>query len=204
VPDLNAILAWLTELRPAALLSAMSALAALENVFPPIPADVLVAFGGFISARAGRSPWPAFFVIWAGNMAGAFFTYSLGRRFGSEWIARRLHLGDGKANARLAGLYERYGVAALFVSRFLPGIRSIVPPIAGAMKIPAAGTMTSIALASALWYGLITWLTFKAGGNWETLLASVGRLSKWSGAIAGVLVIVGVGIWFLRRRRQRT
>ena len=203
MPDLDAILVWLTELRPAALLSAMAALAALENIFPPIPADVLVAFGAFIAARAGRSPWPAFFVIWAGNMAGAFFTFSLGRRFGSEWIARRLHLGDGSANTRLMALYERYGVAALFVSRFLPGVRSIVPPMAGAMKIPLAGTMMAIALASALWYGLITWLTFKAGGNWETLLASVGRLSKWSGAIAGALVIGGLGVWLLRRRRQR-
>ncbi len=181
----------------------MSLLAAMENIFPPIPADVLVAFGGFISARAGRSPIPAFLAIWGGNVAGAMFTYWLGRRFGGDWTEKKLRLGDGAANARLMGLYQRYGVAAFFVSRFLPGVRSVVPPIAGAIKVPPLSVLVAISLASAVWYGLITWLTFTAGGNWNALLQSVGRLSRWSGAIAGVIVLVAAGGWLYVRRRRR-
>lgn len=180
----------------------MTALAAIENVFPPIPADVLVAFGGFIAAKAGRSPWPTFLAIWSGNVAGAMFTYWLARRFGSEWTERRLRLGDGAANARLMGLYQRYGVAAFFVSRFLPGIRAIVPPLAGALKIPALSTCIAIGLASAVWYGGITWLTYAAGDNWSDVVAAVGQMGKWSGAAAGLLAIIAAAGWLLYRRRR--
>lgn len=182
----------------------MSLLAAVENIFPPIPADVLVAFGGFIAARAGRSPIPTFLAIWGGNVLGAMFTYWLGRRFGGEWTEKKLRLGDGAANARLMGLYQRYGVAAFFVSRFLPGVRSVVPPIAGAIKVPPLSVLVAIAFASGLWYGLITWLAYAAGGNWTSLLESVGRLGRWSGAIAGLLVILAAGGWLVVRRRRRT
>ncbi len=150
MPNLDALLAWLTELRPAALLSTMSLLAAVENIFPPIPADVLVAFGGFISARAGRSPIPAFLAIWGGNVVGAMFTYWLGRRFGGDWTERRLHLGNGAAHCKVMGLYARFGVAAFFVSSFLPGVRSLVPPRAGSLKIPPLPLLGPIPPASSL------------------------------------------------------
>lgn len=203
MPDLAAVLEWLTELQSVALLSAMALLAAVENVFPPIPADVLVAFGGFIAARAGRSPWPAFLAVWGGNVAGAFLMFWLGRRYGSSWIERRFRFAGGQdGRARLLALHARYGVAAFFISRFLPGVRSIVPPIAGALGIPAAGTMVAVSLASALWYGLVTWFAFSAGGNWEQLVATIGRMGKWSGAVAGAVAGAALLAWWLRRRRK--
>ena len=62
---MESLVGWLTELPPAALLGAMTILAALENVFPPIPADVLIALGAFIAARNDASPIPAFVAVLA-------------------------------------------------------------------------------------------------------------------------------------------
>ena len=196
---------WLTALSPAVLLATMALLAAVENIFPPIPADVLVAFGGFLAARAQGSPWPTFLAIWLGNVGGAVLMYAVGRRLGSQWIRRRFHLHEGsKGERNLIAWHAKYGTAAFFVSRFLPGVRSIVPPMAGAMRIPLFGMLVAISLASGIWYGLITYLAFSAGRNWEVLSERVGALGRWSAVIAIIAVVVGAGTWWVRRRRVST
>ncbi len=204
------MLEWLAALPPVMLLATMALLAAVENVFPPIPADVLVAFGGFLAARAHGSPWPSFLAIWIGNVGGALVMYGLGRRLGSSWIRRRLHLHDGSlAEQRFVAWYQRWGVIALFVSRFVPGVRSIVPPMGGALRIPLPGLALSMALASGIWYGCITYLAFSAGNNWDALSRRVGGLGLRTGLVAlGVVVtlIAGllVGVLVRRHRARRT
>jgi len=201
VLQLQALLDWLSALHPAALLAAMAALAAVENIFPPIPADVLVAFGGFLAARNQSSPWPAFLAVWLGNVAGALAMYAAGRRLGRAWIAKRFHVAPGGRNeARLAAWHARYGPFAFFVTRFLPGVRALVPPMSGALHFPLPGLSIAIAGASAIWYGGITWLAFTAGNNWELLVRQVGRLGRWSGVAAAILVIAAAGAWWLARR----
>ena len=199
----NALLQWLSALPEAALLPAMALAAALENIFPPFPADVVVALGGILAARGGISPWPAFLAVWAGNVAGAMLMFALGRRFGAEWIARKFHLAtSGAADRRFEGWYKRAGVAGLFLSRFIPGVRAIVPPVAGAMKLPIVSTMLAVATASAIWYGGITWLAFRAGANWELVMRTVTRYGRWAALGAGVLILIGGAAWFVRRRRS--
>jgi membrane protein DedA with SNARE-associated domain len=201
---MNAALAWLTSLPPGALLSAMAVLAAIENIFPPIPADAIVALGGFLAARKGASPWPAFLVVWGGNMAGVVLMYFLGRRYGTAVIERRYKLDrSGTADARVLHWHQRYGTLAFFLSRFVPGVRAVVPPVAGALRIPFPGAMVAIAAASGLWYGAITWVAFRAGNNWEALLATIGRLGGWTAAGAAGLLLALVGVWYFRRRHRR-
>ncbi len=201
---MNAALAWLTSLPPGALLSAMAVLAAIENIFPPIPADAIVALGGFLAARKGASPWPAFLVVWGGNMAGVVLMYFLGRRYGTAALERRYKLDrSGTADARVLHWHQRYGTLAFFLSRFVPGVRAVVPPEAGALRIPFPGAMVAIAAASGLWYGAITWVAFRAGNNWEALLATIGRLGGWTAAGAAGLLLALVGVWYFRRRRRR-
>ncbi len=192
----------LAALPPGALLGAMALLAAVENVFPPIPADVLVAFGGFLAARQHVSPWPAFLCVWFGNIAGAIAMYLIGRRYGAEWTERKFHLGKaGGGDQRLLGWYQRYGTPALFVSRFVPGVRSVVPPVAGALRIPLARVALAITAASGLWYGTINYLAFSAGSNWESLARTVGTMGRWTAIVASaVLLIVVLVLWWRRRR----
>ncbi|MBK6488075.1 MAG: DedA family protein [Gemmatimonadetes bacterium] len=199
---LEALLDWLAALPPAALLPAMAVLAAVENIFPPIPADLLVAFGGFLAARNHGTPIPAFLAVWLGSVTGALFMFAVGRRMGREWIARRFHLAPGGANEkRLTDWYVRFGTLGLFISRFLPAFRALVPPMAGALRLSLPRVAVAISLASGLWYGLITWLAFSAGSNWETLASKVARLGVWSGVIALIVVVAAVLAWWWRRRR---
>ena len=199
--SLDAALAWLTTLPPGALLALMAVLAAVENIFPPIPADVLVAFGSFLAARSAQPPWPAFLAVWGGNLFGAWLMYLMGRRFGAERIERRYHLDRaGGADARILDWHRRYGTAAFFLTRFIPGLRAVVPPVAGALRIPPLGVMGAMGLASGIWYGVITWLAFRAGTNWESLRGGIARVGSWSAGLALAVVVVVGALWWYRRR----
>ena len=199
----QAIFDWLLTLPQSTLLPVMALLAAAENVFPPIPADVLIALGAFIAARSDASPIPAFLTVLFGNVAGAMAMYAAGRRFGADWTEKRFRLKHkDTADDKLTQLYERYGLFALAIGRFVPGVRAIVAPFAGALRASFFGTMAAITLASGTWYGLVTWLAFRAGSNWEDLLKTVGRAGKWTALIAAVL-IAGVGIAWYRHRQKK-
>src|SRR5688572_13046375 len=200
--DVAGLLAWLESLPQAAVLSCMGVLAAVENLFPPIPADVLVAFGAFLAARAEASAWPACLVVWSGNIAGAIFVYFIGRRYSSALVERRLHIAKtGEHDARLLAWYGRYGIAAFFLCRFVPGLRAVVPPVAGALRVPFAAVTLAMALASALWYGLITIAAFKAGQNFEDVLKLVARYGRWAAIGAAAVLLVAVLILWRSRRR---
>ncbi|MGQ0648825.1 MAG: DedA family protein [Gemmatimonadaceae bacterium] len=203
MPTLESALAWLASLPQGALLAAMALLAGIENIFPPIPADVMVAFGSFVAARSGNPAWPVFLAVWGGNMLGVAVMFFLGRRLGKAWIARRYHLeGRGRADARILRLHEKYGTFAFFISRFVPGVRAVVPPVAGALHIPFTGAMLAMSAASALWYGAITVLAFRAGNNWERLRDMVARLGWWTAGVALALgLAIAFAIWWRRRSR---
>jgi membrane protein DedA with SNARE-associated domain len=197
------MLQWMTSLPPALLYLALAAVAALENFFPPVPADVVVAFGAFLAARAGRSSIPVVIAVLIGNVGGAFAMFALGRRFGTDWIRRRFRLKGEGSEVRFRRLYARWGVPALFVSRFLPGVRAVVPPLAGALRVPTPGALLAIASASMLWYGAITVLAYRTGSGWEQLSASLQRLGRGAAIGASVVALIGVAaFWYYRRRRR--
>ena len=197
---MTALLEWLSSLPTWALYSSLALIAAAENVFPPIPADTVVGVGSFLAARGSGSLIVAATSIWAGNLLGAVGMYFVGRRYGSAALMKRM--GGADAEARVAKMYSSYGVWALFVSRFLPGVRAVVPPVAGALKIPLAKVLPAMAVASALWYGAIAWLGFRFGQNLEELQRLIGSATRTSGLVAIAIVVVAFGvIWWRRRSR---
>ena len=144
-------LGWLTGLPPLALYLALAAAAAVENIFPPLPADTIVAFGAFLAARGDATPAGTFLATWIGNVGGAMLVYSAARWFGAEWFEHRLkRFGGAAREEKLTAMYQERGLIALFLSRFLPGVRALVPPLAGALRVPAPRVATVIAIASAI------------------------------------------------------
>lgn len=199
---LEGVIQWLTNLPPQTLYVAILFLSAFENVFPPFPSDGVIAFGSFLVARAHGSLWNVFLLGLAGNVAGAALTYFIGRRYGSSALMHRLEKFAGPtAEARLQKLYARYGVGALFVSRFLPGVRAIVPPFAGAMRLPALPVMGAITAASGVWFGLITFLAFRAGDDWDMLKKHLARSGTVVAVVAVSLVVIALLVWWMRRMR---
>jgi membrane protein DedA with SNARE-associated domain len=199
------LLEWLGDLPLGTLYVAIAGLSAFENFFPPFPSDAVIAFGSFLAARAQGSPLVVLLVGWFGNVAGATVTYILGRRYGGKAFLRRIEKYAGPtAEDRIRDLYKKYGFVGLFVSRFLPGVRAIVPPFAGAIKLPAGRVVLSIASASAVWFGLITFLAFRAGDNWDLLQRYLVRSGKVAGGIAIGIVVLAVAAWHWKRRGSRS
>ena len=201
--NLQSIFDWLLTLPPSTLLPVMGLLAAAENVFPPIPADALIALGAFIAARNNASPIPAFLTVLLGNVAGAMAMYAVGRRYGADWTEKRFRLKHKEsAESALSSWYARYGLLSLAIGRFIPGVRAVVAPFAGALRASIVGTVAAITLASGTWYGLVTWIAFRAGSNWDDLVRNVGRMGKWSAVVALGLVAALAFTWYRHRKAR--
>jgi membrane protein DedA with SNARE-associated domain len=158
------LLDWLGALPGPLLYLAIAVAAFAENVFPPLPADTAIALGAFVAARGDASAIGAWGATMIGNLGGALLMYLLGRRLGAPWLARKLPiLGGPEAAERVRRQYARHGLWALSVSRFIPAVRAVVPPLAGALGVGLGRAMLAMSLASALWYGLITWFAFTLG-----------------------------------------
>lgn len=199
---IDRLLKWMTELPEALVYLVMGALAYLENVFPPVPADVVALFGGFLAGQGAVNPWVAFLVVWGCNVAGALTMYAVGRRYGTGFFGTRLGralLKPGQVQ-KLSGFYQRRGLVVILVSRFLPMFRAVVPIFAGTSGLGFWRTALPIALASGAWYGIIVYLGATAGQNWETIRASVESSGRWL-AIAAAVLALGVGWWWWRSRR---
>ena len=200
---MTGILDWLESLPIAALYVALGVIAAIENIFPPVPADTVVAFGSFLAARGHGTALGAFLSTWLGNVAGAMFMYAVGRHFGADWLDARLARGRSGADmqARLERMYGKYGLLAIFMSRFIPGIRAIVPPFAGALRVPPGRAAVMIALASAIWYGAVTLVAYRLGANWEQATTRLAGYQRTIVIAAALLAALALAAWLVRRRR---
>lgn len=178
-------------------------LAAVENVFPPVPADSAVALGAFLAGRGTLNPWAVFLVTWVANVGSAAGVYAVGRRYGRAFFQGGLgrRLVPPQVLDHIAALYQRHGTWGIFVSRLLPVWRAVVPPFAGVTGVGAARTLIPVAVASALWYGAITLLVATLGSNLDVVLAALGRVNRLLGALA-VVLLVGV-TWYVARRLKR-
>jgi membrane protein DedA with SNARE-associated domain len=182
----------------------LMALSALENVFPPVPADTAVALGAFLARRGEISVVPLVVLCWAANFLAAAGTYVLGRRHGRAFFrdgwGRRLM--PPEALAALEEAYGRWGTAGIFLSRFLPGLRAAVPPFAGVAGLSPARALVPAAAASAIWYAFLGFAGYALAGSWESVRALVTHTNRALGLVA-ILVAVAVVLWLWRRSRRR-
>lgn len=203
--NIEAIIDSLSHLPLGVLYLCIAGISAIENIFPPFPADAVVAFGSFLAARGTGSPVTTFFCAWIGNIVGAAFMYYIGRRYGSGPFLQRLERWVGKnAEERFMKLYGKYGLPALFVSRFLPAVRSLVPPLAGAMKLPPLPVALAVASASGMWFAFITWISFRAGSDWDVLYAKIVHSSKIIGSGFSALIVLVAIFLYIRYRRKKS
>lgn len=189
---------------PAAVYAVLALLAAIENVLPPVPSDAAVALGAFLTHRGLTTPVGVFVVTWLANLAGAAGVYFVARRYGRRLFATRTgrRLLAPRSLAIIEREYLRFGVAGIFVSRFLPGIRAVVPPFAGLVGISPVRTFVPMALASAIWYGGLIILATLIGSNLQRINGIILGINRTLGIAALVLIVIGV-IWYLLRRRRR-
>ncbi len=179
-------------------------LAAVENVFPPVPADAAVALGAFLAGRGYMNAWLVFVLTWVANVASAAGVYALARRHGA--LVSRGFLGRNiftpNTVAHIEAQYRRHGAYGIFFSRLLPLWRGVVMPFAGIARVPAWRALIPMALASAVYYGALTYLVSRLGTDLDVVLSVVRRVNTGLAVVAGVLILV-IALWTIRHRRPR-
>lgn len=200
---IDSLLAWLKGLPPLLVYLVVGGIAAVENVFPPVPADVVALFGGFLAGTGQLSPYLMFLIVWIGNVATALLMYWVGRTKGAGFFQGRIgrKLLQPKQMEKLSRFYERRGVIVIFISRFLPMFRAVVPIFAGTSRVGFWSAAIPMAIASGLWYGLLIYLGATAGQNWEQIRGAVESSGRWL-AIAAAVIAVGVGWWWWKTRKE--
>jgi membrane protein DedA with SNARE-associated domain len=199
----DSLLEWLKGLPPALVYLVVGGIAAVENVFPPVPADVVALFGGFLAGQGTGNPLAMFLVVWLGNISTAILMYWVGRMKGTDFFRGRIGrmILQPKQMEKLSRFYQRRGTIVIFISRFLPMFRAVVPIFAGTSGVGFWRATIPMALASGAWYGLIVYLGATAGHNWDEIRETVESSGKWLAIAAGVLAI-GVGWWWWKSRRE--
>ncbi|TFG46473.1 MAG: hypothetical protein E4H41_02095 [Gemmatimonadales bacterium] len=189
---------------PLAVYAVLAALSLIENFFPPVPGDAVLALGAFLTVTGSLDPVTLFFVCWVPNFIGATGVYFLARRLGGglfeSRMGRRLLSPEGIASLERG--YIRYGLLGVFLGRILPGVRAVVAPFSGLMRLPPLRALVPIGVASALWFaGLILFGRY-IGQSWEGIQQALRNLNTGLAAV-GLLVAAGITVVWWRSRAAR-
>ncbi|MGE0160677.1 MAG: DedA family protein [Gemmatimonadales bacterium] len=198
---MSEFLAWMASLPGPALYLLLGAGSALENVVPAVPADTFVALGGILSTLGSTSAQGVFLATWLCNVASALGMYRLAHRHGGAIVGTRvgqLVLRPHQLE-RMARFYARFGPPAIFLTRFLPGLRAVVPVFAGITRQRWWAVALPVAVASAIWHAGLVALGVLAGRNLDVLEGLLARIQGVLGLLAGVLVVL-IAIWWWRSR----
>lgn len=200
---MEGFVAWLGGLSPFTVYMVIGVSTFLENLFPPTPSDVAAALGGFVTHRGGASAVVVWLVAWLANLTGALVVYLAARRFGRRFLGSRLgrRLLPADAIVSMERGYLRFGIAGIFISRFLPGFRSFVAPFVGLVGLPPAGAFAAMAVASGIWYAVLTWAGARLGAEWEAISGFISHLNRTLAMAA--LVVAGLVAWWLWRLARR-
>ncbi|MEN8144007.1 MAG: DedA family protein [Gemmatimonadota bacterium] len=173
----------------------------LENFFPPVPSDTFVVAAGILVDHGLVTGPTVFGVALTSNVLGALFVYVGARRYGeavfqTRWGKRLLRPSQLQ---RLSVFYARYGVATIFLSRFIPVFRVIVPAFAGISRVGALSTAIPLITASALWYGTLVLAGIFVSQNLPRLTGLLQVFNSTAGIVALLLALV-LGVWWWRTR----
>ncbi len=197
------LLMWVDGVPSVVVYVLLGAGAAVENVVPAVPADTFVVLGGFLTALGDLEARWVFVATWTCNVASALVMYRVGHRHGRPFFEGRWgrRLINAHQMERMVVFFGRWGTPAIFLTRFLPGLRSVVPVFAGVSHQRFLPVAIPIALASAIWYGLLVWAGAFAGQNLDAVLAAVSRVNVW--LLAAALLIGGlIAGWWWRTRHH--
>jgi membrane protein DedA with SNARE-associated domain len=203
VPTVDQAFQWLTSLPPGALYAAAFGLAIIESLFPPFPSDVFIGICAFIAVQGDASPVAVYALVVAGNVAGASITYSIGRKYGATRLKARLAAkGDLEEEMKFERLYAKYGLLGLFLGRWIPGIRGLVPMVAGAMKIDPVRTLGIVTIVAMMFYGILLSFAFKVGTDWEDFYARIQTMGRWGTIVSVIIVAIGIVAFVVWRKRR--
>ena len=175
-----------------------------ENLFPPIPSELIMPLAGFTVAKGGMNFTLAVLAGVVGTILGALPWYYAGKLVGEE---RLKHLADkyGKWITvssqdidKATRWFNRYGNKAVLLGRLVPGVRTLISLPAGLSNMPLVPFILYSTLGTTLWVMLLTFLGFLLGDNYELVEEYLGPVSK----IVLVALIVAFIVWVVKKRQK--
>ncbi|NBO84188.1 MAG: DedA family protein [Actinobacteria bacterium] len=177
----------------------------LENVFPPIPSEIVLPFAGFVAQRGDGSVVVMIFAATLGAVVGALVLYGIAAVIGPERLAAfvaRFGRWFGVKPADLVRAeqwFDRHAVAAVLLGRCVPLIRSIVSIPAGFRRMAITPFLLYTALGSLVWNTALIGAGAILGNQWERVEPYVATL-QWVVVAAVALLVLRFVFGKLRRR----
>ncbi|WP_432906792.1 DedA family protein [Micromonospora matsumotoense] len=174
---------------------------ALENLFPPIPSEVILPLAGFAAAQGRISLVGAILWTTLGSVVGAWVLYGIGAALGRDRmraIAARLPLVKLSDVDRTEAWFLKHGVKAVFFGRMIPIFRSLISIPAGVERMPILTFLLYTTLGSLIWNTTFVLAGFLLGDNWHVVEEYVGSFQK-----VVIVVCVAAAGWFVVNRVRR-
>ncbi|WP_054749320.1 DedA family protein [Lacticaseibacillus thailandensis] len=177
----------------------------LENVFPPIPSEIVLTFGGFVTHHTSLVVPGVVLAATVGSVVGAIILYWVGRILSAERIERLVAGRTGRvlhltvADVRkVERWFTRHGNMAVFWGRFVPIIRSLISIPAGTTKMPFARFVVLSTIGTSIWNVVLVVLGRAAGSAWQRVAAYVDTYALVVLVVVLVTVVV-LSAWFYKK-----
>ncbi|WP_145351016.1 DedA family protein [Roseimaritima multifibrata] len=179
----------------------VGALMLVENVFPPIPSEIVMPWAGYSVSQGGTSFLAVVASGSAGSFAGAMFWYYVGRWIGKEKLSGWIEKHGGWLTIaprdldRVDDWFNKWGAVTVLVCRMIPGLRTLISVPAGFAEMQLGRFSFFTAIGTVLWTTLLAGIGYWLGDNYAQLS---GPLSWVSTA-----VILGMFTWWLWRLQKQ-
>lgn len=178
----------------------------IENLFPPIPSELILTLGGFLTASTSMTLISVTVAATVGSVCGALVLYYIGKWFGKARLYRIIDKYGKYLTLKAEDLdravnwFEKRGVMTVFFCRFIPLLRSLISIPAGLthMNMPLFIVLTTI--GSAIWNITLIFIGQQLGENWDAVLS---YMDIYSYVIYGILIIVVLFAIYKLIQRQR-
>ncbi len=180
----------------------------IENVFPPIPSEVILLISGFFSSYTSLSVFYMILASTLGSFLGAIILYYIGKIFNKERLKKIVNGRFGKILFlkendidKADEWFDNKGNKSVFFCRFVPIVRSLISIPAGMSEMPMGKFIIYTICGSMIWNTVLICLGFRLGSNWEYVLTI---LDKYQMLVIVILVIIFgyVIIKFYRKKRK--
>ena len=185
-------------------------LIALENVFPPIPSEVILLFGGFMTGISKLNVVGVIIAATLGSLLGAIILYYVGKILNKERLKKIVSGKIGKVLRLKASdiesadhWFDTKGNKTVFFCRFIPIVRSLISIPAGMSEMPMPKFLIYTTFGSLIWNSVLTIIGAKVGDNWESILGIFNNFSHIVLIILIILFVLIVGIFYYKRLHKK-
>lgn len=185
-------------------------LIALENIFPPIPSELILTFSGFLTLHSNMNIIGVIIAATLGSVFGAIVLYFIGHFLSIERLQK---LANGKTGKILrfkasdldkaTGWFDNHGKKIVFFARFIPVIRSLISIPAGTTNMPLISFLILTTLGTLIWNTVLVILGQQAGEAWPKISAAFDSFSSIVLIVLIILLIIGI-IYFVKKRFSKS